>query len=271
MPELPEVETTRRGIAPHVEGQAVREVHIRDRRLRWPVTEGLEDALTGQRLLAVARRGKYLLLHAERGTLLVHLGMSGSLRLVTPDEAPRLHDHADLAFTGGMVLRFHDPRRFGCLLWVEDDPYTHPLLQSLGPEPLSDTFDGAYLFGASRKSAAPIKSFLMDSRRVVGVGNIYANEALFIAGVHPRRKAGNVGRERCERLVAAVKEVLAEAIRVGGTTLRDFVGGDGKPGYFSQSLRVYGRAGESCVQCGATLREVRLAQRSTVYCGRCQR
>lgn len=271
MPELPEVETTRRGVAPFVEGKRVREVKVRDPRLRWPVPDALARELTGQRVTAVERRGKYLLFRTARGTLLAHLGMSGSLRLVAPDEPPRKHDHADFMMEGGKVLRFHDPRRFGCLLWVTGEAEAHHLLRDLGPEPLSEAFDGGYLFRRSRKSAAPIKTFLMDSHIVVGVGNIYANEALFLAGIHPRRKAGSLSRERCTRLVQAVKDRLLLAIGVGGTTLRDFVGGDGQPGYFSQSLNVYGRGGESCPRCEAALREIRLGQRSTVYCGRCQR
>ena len=270
MPELPEVETTRCGIAPHIQGNKVTAVLVRDRRLRWPVSNELESALTGLQIQEVSRRGKYLLLDTGKGHVMIHLGMSGSLRIVQSGETPQKHDHVDICFGRQGVLRFHDPRRFGCVLWLTGDPTQHELLKNLGPEPLEDEFNTDYLFARSRGRSAPVKSFIMDSRTVVGVGNIYANEALFKAGIDPRRKAGAISRKRLDRLVLEIKEVLAIAIKAGGTTLRDFVGGDGKPGYFAQSLRVYGRAGEPCVSCKQPLKEIRMAQRSTVYCGHCQ-
>ncbi|MDT8398745.1 MAG: bifunctional DNA-formamidopyrimidine glycosylase/DNA-(apurinic or apyrimidinic site) lyase [Pseudomonadales bacterium] len=271
MPELPEVETTRRGIAPHIEQMTVCSVLVRQRQLRWPVTAELEKELTAQTIMQVQRRGKYLLLLSGAGTVLIHLGMSGSLRLAGRQEPPGRHDHVDFVFSKGQILRFHDPRKFGCILWLRGEPLLHPLLAGLGPEPLEEGFSVDYLFEHSRKRSAPVKSFIMDSHVVVGVGNIYANEALFAAGIHPLTKAGRISRRRYERLVSAIKTILVQAIRQGGTTLRDFVGGDGKPGYFKQSLAVYGRGGQACSACGSVLREIRLGQRATVYCGRCQR
>jgi formamidopyrimidine-DNA glycosylase len=221
-------------------------------------------------ITAVERRGKYLLFHTASGSLLVHLGMSGSLRVVAAVDPPGRHDHIDLLFDGGVCLRYHDPRRFGCFLWQAPGE-VHPLLIKLGPEPLSAEFDGQLLFRRSRGRKGPIKSFIMDGKVVVGVGNIYANEALFLSGVHPRRAAGRVSLARYERLADNIKQVLTSAIEQGGTTLRDFVGGDGKPGYFAQQLYVYGRAGQPCKACGTELRELRLGQRSSVYCVTCQR
>ncbi|MEY4641125.1 MAG: hypothetical protein RLZZ227_1119 [Pseudomonadota bacterium] len=271
MPELPEVETTRRGIAPHVEGKRVKTVVVRNARLRWPVTPALADALGGQKIELIERRAKYLLLQTKVGTLVTHLGMSGSLRIVDPSHPIRKHDHVDIVLSDNQILRFHDPRRFGCMLWVTGEVMAHPLLADLGPEPLSDAFDADYLFRRSRKRSAPIKSFIMDQRIVVGVGNIYANEALFGAGISPRRKGGSVTRAQYEALVAEIKAVLTRAITAGGTTLRDFVGSDGEPGYFIQQLQVYGRGGEPCVQCRSKLTEFRQGQRATVYCHKCQR
>ncbi len=271
MPELPEVETTLRGITPHIKGVMVEKVLVRESRLRWAVTPGLKKALSGHNISDVERRAKYLLLKSADGTVLIHLGMSGSLAIVPVDEPLRKHDHVDFCLAGGKVLRFHDPRRFGCILWLTGDPEQHPLLADLGPEPLSDTFTGAYLFERSRKRKVPIKSYIMDGRIVVGVGNIYANEALFAAGIAPKRMAGTVSKKQYEVLAAAIKAVLAKAIAAGGTTLRDFSGGDGKPGYFQQELLVYGRGGAACVRCGALLTEIRLGQRTTVYCPKCQR
>ena len=271
MPELPEVETTRRGIAPHILGQQVTQVVVRNPRLRWPVPDSLAVTLPGKTILAVERRAKYLLLKTAAGTLLMHLGMSGSLRIVTAAEAVEPHDHLDVVFSHGQVLRFTDPRRFGCALWLTEDPCQHPLLRSLGPEPLSDEFATDTLYAASRGRKAPIKTFIMDNQVVVGVGNIYANEALFAAGIHPKRPAGRVSKSRYARLVTAIKAVLARAIEQGGTTLRDFVGGDGKPGYFRIELKVYGHAGEPCANCQRPLKEIRLGQRATVFCSHCQR
>lgn len=270
MPELPEVETTLRGIRPHVLGRRVEEVAVRARRLRLPVPE-LAPRLVGRALEGLRRRGKYLLFAAGEGHLLIHLGMSGSLRILPAGAPPGPHDHLDWTLEGGLCLRFTDPRRFGLVQWLQGDPLAHPLLAGLGPEPLGEAFTADYLYRASRGRRVAVKAFLMDGRVVAGVGNIYANEALHRAGIRPQVPAGRLSRARCGRLVAALREVLAEAVAQGGTTLRDFVGGDGRPGYFAQALRVYGRAGAPCTGCGAPLREVRLAGRSTVYCPRCQR
>ncbi|TBW13268.1 bifunctional DNA-formamidopyrimidine glycosylase/DNA-(apurinic or apyrimidinic site) lyase [Azotobacter chroococcum subsp. isscasi] len=270
MPELPEVETTRRGIAPHLVGQRVERVVVRERRLRWPIPEDLDVRLSGQRIEAVERRAKYLLIRAGAGTLIGHLGMSGSLRLVEAGLPVARHEHVDILLESGMALRYTDPRRFGALLWSLD-PLAHELLRRLGPEPLGEEFDGERLYRLSRGKSLAVKPFIMDNAVVVGVGNIYASEALFAAGIDPRRAAGSVSRARYERLAGEIRRILAEAIECGGTTLRDFVGGDGKPGYFQQTLLVYGRGGEFCKVCGGTLHEVRLGQRASVYCGRCQR
>jgi formamidopyrimidine-DNA glycosylase len=270
MPELPEVETTRRGILPYLQGKKIKEVLIRQPSLRWPVPAEMTVALAGQTVSTVDRRGKYLLMRTRKGTVLVHLGMSGSLRLALDDEPVRKHDHVDFVLSGNKVLRYHDPRRFGCILWVTDAAEQHPLLADLGPEPLSADFSSAYLLQKADARQTPIKSLIMDSHVVVGVGNIYANEALHAAGIHPGSKAGKLTPERAESLVREIKTVLDRAITVGGTTLRDFVGGDGQPGYFSQSLSVYGRGGQPCVSCMTPLKEIRLGQRSTVFCPRCQ-
>lgn len=271
MPELPEVETTRRGIAPHLLGHAVSRVVIRESRFRWPISESLPNQLPGAPILRVDRRGKYLLIGTERGTLLVHLGMSGSLRLVQPDAAPRKHDHVDLILDSGLCLRFHDPRRFGAMLWTDTDPLLHPLLRNLGPEPLEAEFDGRYLHGMAQGRSIAIKPFLMNSQVVVGVGNIYASESLFLAGILPTRAAGRVSLARCQQLAERIREVLEASIAQGGTTLRDFVNEVGNPGYFRQTLRVYERCGEPCRQCGSKIRCERLGQRSTFWCSRCQR
>ncbi len=270
MPELPEVETTKRGIAPHITGKPVRGVKVRQSSLRWPVPDDLGALLCGETLQTVDRRGKYLLLAFSHGVLLIHLGMSGSLRIVPPGAEPRLHDHVDIEFAD-TALRYHDPRRFGCILWHPGDPFQHPLLANLGPEPLSDAFNPEYLFARSRKRKQPVKQFLMDSKVVVGVGNIYANEALFMAGIKPIRKAGTLTRKNCQLLWEKIQFVLNRSIDQGGTTLRDFVGGDGKPGYFKQQLMVYGRGGEPCTVCHKPLKEIQLGQRTTVYCTLCQR
>lgn len=271
MPELPEVETTRRGIAPHIIDKPVTDVIVRQSKLRWPVPRGLGKKLIGHRILRVQRRAKYLLLGFEHGTLLLHLGMSGSLRIVPTTEAAAKHDHFDIVFNNATALRLTDPRRFGAVLWTPNAPDTHDLLAHLGPEPLSDDFNGEYLFQRSRGRKNSIKQFIMDGKVVVGVGNIYASESLYLAGINPKRAAGRVSRERYEKLVAAIKQVLAAAIKQGGTTLRDFVGSDGKPGYFAQQLNVYGRAGEDCPGCGSTIKQIVIGQRSTYYCPRCQK
>ncbi len=270
MPELPEVETTRRGIEPFVLGQSVERVVVRQRQLRWPVPEDLEERLRTKEILSLGRRGKYLLFSVEGGALLAHLGMSGSLRITPMDSPAQKHDHVDILFSHGVCLRYHDPRRFGCLLWAEGDPQFHPLLAELGPEPFDPGFTGDYLREAARGKTSPVKTLLMDNHLVVGVGNIYANEALFRAGIDPRRAAGRIGAERYGRLAGLVQEVLRQAITQGGTTLRDFVNASGKPGYFQQTLAVYGREGLPCRLCGEPIRCLRLGQRSTFYCPRCQ-
>lgn len=270
MPELPEVETTCRGIRPHLLGRRVVQVVVRERRLRAPIDEHLDLKLSGQRIEAVERRAKYLLIKAQQGTLIVHLGMSGSLCLLPSGTPAKLHAHVDIVLDSGWMLRYTDPRRFGALIWSHD-PLHHPLLAKLGPEPLSDDFDGERLFTLSRDRQIAVKPFIMDNVVVVGVGNIYANEALFAAGIDPRREAGSISKARYRTLGQCIKNILSQAIDCGGTTLRDFVGGDGKPGYFQQSLSVYGRAGQFCSQCGSTLREIRLGQRASVYCPKCQR
>lgn len=270
MPELPEVETTRRGIAPHLVGRSVTRVVVRDHRLRWPVPRTLGEHLVGQRLEAVERRAKYLLLRFPNGTVLLHLGMSGSLRIVSASAPADVHDHVDLVF-GRQALRLRDPRRFGSIHWVTGEPERHPLLARLGPEPLGEAFDAASLYGAAHRRRVATKTLLMDSHVVVGVGNIYANEALFRAGVRPTRRSDRLTRADCARLVAAIRAVLDAAIAVGGTTLRDFVREDGSPGYFVSDLKVYGRGGKECPVCGSALKATRLGQRATVYCPRCQK
>lgn len=272
MPELPEVETVKRGIAPHLVKRRFQSVIIRDHRLRWPVDPNLADYLTGQEVLSVERRAKYVLVRLVAGYLVIHLGMSGRLYFVTANTPVAKHDHLDWQLNDGQILRYTDPRRFGAVIWIPgDDVSTHKLFSALGPEPLHDEFDAHYLFKRSRRRKVPIKSFLMDAHVVVGVGNIYANEALFMAGISPTREAGSVSLARYIRLVTAVKLVLKKAIMQGGTTLKDFVGGDGKPGYFKQELQVYGRGGDACTNCARILIEIKLAQRTTVFCKTCQR
>lgn len=273
MPELPEVETTRRGIEPWLANQTLQAVVIRQPSLRWPVDESAMQALVGRSVQSVQRRGKYILVGFDSGTAIWHLGMSGSLRLVQRDEPVRLHDHIDWQLGNGMTLRYHDPRRFGALLWQPAGELLSQLA-SLGPEPLEPAADSGltadYLYQRSRGKRQAIKTFIMDSAVVVGVGNIYANESLFMAGIRPTVAAGKVSLVRYERLLDCIREVLAKAVTQGGTTLRDFVNSDGKPGYFAQQLQVYGRGGENCHQCGGVLQEIRLGQRATVYCARCQ-
>lgn len=270
MPELPEVETTCRGIRPHLEGQTVSKIIVREARLRWPVPLAIHE-LEGQAVLSVRRRGKYILLQTAQGTGIVHLGMSGSLRVVKNQTAPEKHDHVDMVLENDKVLRLRDPRRFGAVLWTPDDPMQHKLIRSLGPEPLSEAFNVAYLYQQSRRRTVSIKQFIMNGQVVVGVGNIYACESLFKAGISPRRQAGKISRKRYSKLVEMIKEVLAQAIEQGGTTLRDFVQAEGKPGYFQQQLNVYGRTDEECPVCGSGIRQIKQGQRSTFYCSACQR
>ncbi|HEY6131309.1 MAG TPA: bifunctional DNA-formamidopyrimidine glycosylase/DNA-(apurinic or apyrimidinic site) lyase [Halioglobus sp.] len=270
MPELPEVETTRRGVEPHCLGRRVTRVIVREPRLRWPIPDTLLLSLPGQIIELVERRAKYLMFRTATGTMLIHLGMSGSLRVVAPEASAGRHDHFDVLLEGNICLRYHDPRRFGCVLWLVPGE-RHPLLETLGPEPLSAEFDGQFLYRLSRGRKCSIKSFIMDGKVVVGVGNIYANEALFLSGIRPDRLASRIALARYQRLTKVIKQVLTSAIGKGGTTLRDFVGGDGRPGYFAQHLFVYGRSGQPCKYCGTLLRETRLGQRSSVYCVTCQR
>ncbi len=271
MPELPEVETTRRGIAPLIIGKTIAELVLRTEKLRWPLDRNLCLLLPGLAIRCVERRAKYLLLRTDKGTLILHLGMSGSLRIVPAETTENKHDHVDLIFSDGSCLRFTDPRKFGALLWTEDDPLLHPLLAKLGPEPLAEQLTGDYLYQSSRKRKIAVKPFVMDQRLVVGVGNIYASEALFGAGIDPRVPAGKIGRQRYQRLAKEIKQVLRQAIAAGGTTISDFKQADGKPGYFKQELRVYGRECEPCRVCGQPIRVIRLGQRSTFYCTKCQR
>ena len=270
MPELPEVETTLRGVSPYLVGRMVREVIVRDKRLRWPSPDCIHE-LEGQRITAGTRRGKYMLFESANGTLLLHLGMSGSLRIADPETPWRKHDHLALTTDLGKQIRLHDPRRFGAALLIEGVAQEHPLLCDLGPEPLRDDFTAAYLLSRCKQRSAPIKAVIMDSHVVVGVGNIYACEALFMAGIHPDKAACKVGKPRLTMLVTAIREVLAASIEMGGTTLRDFVNEKGEPGYFKQTLRVYGREGEPCHTCGTKVKRVVMSNRSTFYCPKCQR
>jgi formamidopyrimidine-DNA glycosylase len=271
MPELPEVETTRRGLEPHAAGRRIVALAVYEARLRWPVPDDLPAKLAGQRVIGLGRRAKYLLIALESGTLLVHLGMSGTLRVLAAD-APRIaHDHYDLLLESGRTLRFNDPRRFGSLHYTSGDPSQHPLLARLAPEPFDREFDAPYLWRITRRRRASIKQVLMNSRLVVGVGNIYASEALFRARIRPRRRAQSLSRQEAARLVKAVRAVLSLAIRVGGTTLRDYVGADGEPGYFRQKLYVYERVGKPCRVCRTPIRQITQQGRSTYYCPSCQK
>ena len=270
MPELPEVETTRRGIEPHVNGQKVLSVVTRAKKLRWPIPSQLNKKLSQQVISSVNRRGKYLLLTTDPGTLIIHLGMSGSLRITDANAAAQKHDHVDVVFKKN-ILRLRDPRRFGAVLWTTKDPLSHKLLVSLGPEPLEEEFTAYHLYHASRNRRISVKEFIMNSHVVVGVGNIYATEALFTSKIHPLRAAGKISLPRYELLVIAIKEILADAIQRGGTTLRDFMREDGKPGYFQQELQAYGRNKQPCVVCSHPLRSTKQGQRTTTYCTRCQR
>jgi formamidopyrimidine-DNA glycosylase len=270
MPELPEVETTLRGVSPHVLGQRVREVIVRDKRLRWPVPDGIHE-LEGCVIDSGVRRAKYLLFGTAKGTLLLHLGMSGNLRVLPADTPFKKHDHLAITMEGGKQLRLHDPRRFGAALWIEGEPLEHALLRDLGPEPLSDDFTVGHLQAACQGKTAAIKQVIMDAHVVVGVGNIYASEALFMAGISPRQAAGKVTKLRLVKLVAAIREVLAASIKMGGTTLRDFVNESGEPGYFKLTLRVYDREDEPCRVCRTMVKRIVQGQRSTFFCPMCQR
>jgi formamidopyrimidine-DNA glycosylase len=271
MPELPEVETTLRGIAPHLNGQTVADVIIRNAKLRWPIPKDLPKLLHGQVIRGLQRRAKYLLIYFDHGTLILHLGMSGSLRILTTPISPDKHDHFDLVLTNGVIMRLRDPRRFGAVLWHAGELSAHPLLSKLGPEPLLDGFNGDYLYRATRKRSAAIKLVIMDSHIVVGVGNIYANEALFRAGIKPQLSAGKISRLRCDQLVNEIRSTLGESIALGGSSLRDYVDSDGKQGYFQQHYWVYGRAKEACTKCGTSIRQIKQGQRSSFYCPSCQK
>ena len=270
MPELPEVETIRRGIASHLIGEMADRMIIRQRQLRWPVSRTLPKAIESQRVHAVRRRGKYLLIELGEGHLIWHFGMSGSLRVLLPSVPPGAHDHIDIRFKNGAILRFRDPRRFGSLHWTRADPLRHRLLADLGPEPLEENFNGAWLHSRSQGRSGAVKNFLMNSKIVAGIGNIYASEALFEAGISPIRATGKIGLKRYQGLADAVKAVLTRAIQAGGTTLRDFTKVSGNPGYFNQELKVYGRTGIACLQCGEPVRSRVIGQRSSFYCARCQ-
>ncbi len=271
MPELPEVETTRRGIAPHITGKKVTRVIVRNPNLRWKVQARIDREMSGQTIDEVSRRGKYLLLTTAAGSAILHLGMSGSVRLVNADTAPNKHDHIDIVFANRQALRLTDPRRFGSLHWTRRPPLQHKLLCNLGVEPLGDAFNGDYLYRISRKRKVAIKQFIMNSHIVTGIGNIYACEALFMAGIHPGRAAGRISRKKYALLAEVSKEVLSDAIAAGGTTLRDYVGGHGQAGWFKQELHVYGLAGKPCISCRTLIREMRQGQRATFYCPQCQK
>ena len=272
MPELPEVETSRRGIEPHILNKKINSVVIRQHKLRWPIPKSLPDKIKNHKLMQLTRRGKYLLLDfGNAGTVIIHLGMSGSLRICTPSRKAEKHDHIDFVFSNKKILRLTDPRKFGCVLWTKQSIEKHKLLSKLGPEPLTDKFNTEYLYAQSRNRNCSIKALIMNSHVVVGVGNIYACESLFMAGINPNRKAGNLSRPRCEKLVIAIKEILDAAIKRGGTTLRDFTRENGQPGYFSQQLQVYGRANEACPKCGKIIKQINQQNRSTFYCTHCQK
>ncbi len=274
MPELPEVETVLRGLAPHTTGKRITGTRVREPRLRWPIPTHLDHLVAGKDIASMRRRGKYLIFQLgsgkQPGSLIIHLGMSGSLRLCPADLPPEKHDHVDLLLDDGLCLRLRDPRRFGAMLW-SPDPDQHPLLQSLGIEPLSEAFNGGWLHQQCRGRSTSIKALIMDAHRVVGIGNIYANEALFHAGIHPSTLAGRLSRPRCDRLAQAIQETLRKAIAAGGSSLRDFVDGHGQPGYFQQTYFVYGRPTEPCRACGTPVKLLRQGNRSTFYCPNCQK
>lgn len=270
MPELPEVETTLRGIIPHILHQRIKKVIIRQHQLRWKIPSNIQKLLVKKTITEAERRGKYILLKIIEGNLIIHLGMSGHLKILTHNQPAQKHDHIDILFSNKKILRFTDPRRFGAFLWAEGDAYQHFLLKTLGVEPLSKEFSAVYLFAQAQNKKASIKSLIMDSKIVTGIGNIYAAEALFAAGIHPKTSAQLLSIKRLQLLVKAIKTILNRAIKKGGTTLKDFSDSNGKPGYFSQQLKVYGRDGLSCLKCHSTLQSIKIGQRSTVYCKRCQ-
>jgi len=269
MPELPEVEVCRLGITPHIIKQKAIDVVVRNKKLRWPIPDEVQSII-GQTVDSVSRRSKYLLIKFQHGTLLLHLGMSGTIRVIESDVPVAKHDHFDLSFANNKILRLNDPRRFGAVLWFDKHVDEQGLLAKLGPEPLTDDFNDGYLFAKAKNRKVPIKTFLMNNHVVVGVGNIYANEALFKAGILPTTLAGSISEERFNQLTEIIKAVLAAAITQGGTTLKDFTQSDGRPGYFAQQLHVYGRAGKKCLVCTTVLEEIRQSNRSSVFCPQCQ-
>lgn len=271
MPELPEVETTVRGIEPHLLNQQIVSVTVRHPSLRWPIPNDLAELLKGQTIQRIYRRGKYIIFDTAKGHQLLHLGMSGSVRILPAGTPAEKHDHVDWLCANNKLLRLNDPRRFGAVLWTSDDPSQHPLIAKLGPEPLTAAFDEQHLFSKSRGRAVSVKSFVMDSKTVVGVGNIYASESLFLAGINPKRAAGKVSAKSYAALTQAIKQTLSKAIEAGGTTLKDFTSADGKPGYFKQQLHVYGRGGEPCTECASPIQQAVLNQRMTYWCKKCQR
>jgi len=270
MPELPEVETVLRGIQPHIEQQCIKNVVVRQYTLRWPIPRDLKQKLLGNVIIQVERRAKYLLLKTHTGTLILHLGMSGKLRIIEQHTKQQKHDHFDIEFDNQKTLRFNDPRRFGACLWVEENPLLHPLLKKLGPEPLHKDFSGKYLWQRAQNRKAPIKTFIINSQIVAGVGNIYAAEALFLAGIHPDTPAAILSLQQYNQLAKQIKSVLRQAIKRGGTTLKDFLNSNGEPGYFENQLKVYGRAGLPCKHCHSILKTMRIGQRASVFCEQCQ-
>lgn len=271
MPELPEVETSRRGIEPYLNNRTISDITIRQHKLRWPIPKNLPSLAKGQKIREVCRRAKYIYLKLDNGNIIIHLGMSGSLRICTSKTLPEKHDHIDIIISSKKILRLRDPRKFGCVLWQPGDINQHELISPLGPEPLEDDFSAEYLHKKAHKRQCSIKALIMNSHIVVGVGNIYASEALFRAGINPKRKAGNISLARIRKLVAAIKLTLELAIEEGGTTLRDFAGINGQPGYFAQKLLVYGRTDEKCTHCGDPVKQFTQQARSTFYCSKCQR
>lgn len=270
MPELPEVETTRKGITPKTLNQTIRAIEIRHTQLRWPVDQQQTSKLPGLVITSIKRRGKYLLLETPQGHIIIHLGMSGVLRVLPHDTPLKKHDHIDLVLENGYLLRYHDPRRFGAWIWYTDDILTHPLLSKLGPEPLSESFNGPYLFQKTRQRKVAIKNLIMNSHVVVGAGNIYANEALFMSGIHPAKLAYRLTQKQAEVLCQNIKTVLARSIEQGGTTLKDFLTPDGQPGYFVQELNVYGKENQACPVCGKLIQKQVINQRASFYCPGCQ-
>ena len=270
MPELPEVETTRIGIAPFLLGEVIQSITVRNYKLRWPILKSIHQKLPGQEIREVKRRGKYIILMTDKASIIIHLGMSGHLNILLKPTPPQKHDHVDVIFNSGTTLRFTDPRRFGSFIYTKK-PYQHKLLSDLGVEPLSKDFSADYLYKKSRTRKTSIKNFIMDAKVVVGIGNIYANESLFKSGISPKRHANKISFDRYQLLVQSAKEVLENALQKGGTTLRDFVNSEGKPGYFQQKLKVYGKTGQPCPVCGSIIKLIRQGERSTYYCGQCQR